>query len=92
MDPIDKHLKSLIKTKTNDGTIDVKLHMGDITALMECLDFAHRAAKVLSEAELKKGTQSGLRKMVRIQRDSIELANILANHLDIGQPENDDIN
>jgi hypothetical protein len=92
MDPIDKHFKSLINTKSEDGTIEVKLHVGEIIAIIECLSFANRTAKYLSEAELKKGTQYGVRSMTKIQRDSNELVNILADHLEIGQPDSKEIN
>ena len=92
MDPIEKHFKSLINNVNDDGTINIRLHMGEISAIMECLGFATLAAKVLGEAELKKGTTSGMRKMARIARDSQELAYLLSQHLDIGEPENSDIN
>lgn len=92
MDPIDKHLKSLIKTKDNKGTIDINLHVGDITAIIECLNFAYTAAKVVAEIELKRGSTEGIKKIARIQKDSLELCHILAGHLDIGNPDSDEIN
>ena len=92
MDPIDKHFKSLIKNIKDDNTIDVNLHAGEIKAIIDCLTFAYTAARVLSEVELKKGSTLGMREMSRIQRDAKELSLILAKHMDIGQPDQKDIN
>jgi hypothetical protein len=92
MDPLNKHLKSILPTVDDNGTIDINLHNLELIALIECLNFAHSAAKVLNEVELKKGTTASAKKMVRIQNDSRELAKILEEHLHIGQPESKEIN
>jgi len=89
MEPFERHFKSLIKNIENDGTINVRLFSGDITALMDCLDFAYTASRYLKESELKRGTQNGVRRMMNIERDSKELYNILFKQLEIGEPTGD---
>lgn len=91
-DPIDKYFKSLIHNTDDDGTINIRLHAGDVSALLDILDFAKMASKYLKEAELRRGGQEGVRKMMHIERDSRELLEILSAHLDIGEPESDQHN
>lgn len=89
MDPIDKYFKSMIKNVDDDGMITIRLHYGEISALMECLDFARIASTYLKDSELRRGTQNGVRRMMDIERDSKTLFKILSQHLEMGEPEND---
>ena len=89
---MSKHFKSLIENTEDDGTINIRLHENDVLAILACLSFSAAAAKIMMDAELKKGTTKGARRMSDIVRDSKELSNILSKHLDIGEPRSDDFN
>jgi hypothetical protein len=92
MDTIDKHWVSLLKGNKEDNTVTIKLHINEVSSILNCLHFAQGAASIVMEAELKKGTTQGVRKMQAIKRDAKELAIILEKHFKIGQPESDEIN
>jgi hypothetical protein len=81
---------------TNKNVLDifnVQLHYGEMKALMEILDFAHRAATVLAHQELIKGSgAAGASKMASIARDAKELHYIIAKNTDIGDPVSGAIN
>jgi hypothetical protein len=90
--PIDKHLVSLLGVPKGDSTVTVTLHQDDMVVLINCLQFAAKASRILNETELRAGSTKGARKMAAIASDSEALAEILIRHVNIGQPETDELN
>ena len=85
-------IKDLIANANEDGTINVKLHVGDLTALLDILDFTYTTSRFLSMQELDKGTANSAIKMQRLSRDAQALHDIVTKTLEIGEPQSTDIN
>jgi len=76
----------------DDGMIDVKLTEDELESLLDVLDFSYSAAKVLAAQEIVKGTSLAAQRMQRISSASKTLHKIFIENLDIGQPDNDELN
>ena len=77
-----------MKTKVNDAEIyKIPLHKGDISALLEVLDFSLKAATVLAQQELTKGGGiKAAQQMNKIANESQELYSYFSKQLSIGEP------
>jgi hypothetical protein len=81
----------MIKPAAND-LLTLKLHYGEIKALIDILIFAKSSAKVLTDLELKKGFgTSAANRMSEIARDAQELHHLLVQYIQVGEPEDDEV-
>ncbi len=76
----------------DDGTIDIQLTESELESLLDILDFSYSAAKVLAEQEIVRGSTLAAKRMQRLSVAAHTLHKLVIENLDIGQPDNDEIN
>jgi len=66
--------------------VNVPLTNNSMACLLELLDFAERASRVMVELELQQGKMAAAKKMKMYGDNAMQLADIIYKHLDIGEP------
>jgi hypothetical protein len=66
--------------------LTIKLTEREVKCLLDTLRFAHMAANILANEEMKKGSVEGAKKMKVISADSNILFNFFLAHYDMGEP------
>lgn len=81
------------KVDNDDETVSIVFFKKDLAILLDTLIFAQRAASLLAQQEITKGSGlSGATKMQSISDNATALYRILYHHYDIGEPSSDTLN
>jgi hypothetical protein len=76
--------KSMIVTQ--DNMVNIALSEPEIKALLDVLQLAQSAARILANTEMAKGTATAAARMNRVASDANELMRIIAESARIGEP------
>ena len=72
--------------------VNIPMTNKTITALLELLDFAERASRVMCDLELQNGSIKNAHKMKEYGNAALDISDMLHKHINIGQPDSGTMN